>query len=89
MPCSKIVNVFSIASAYLLPRASTFSFASLAWFTATSQSTLRFTVGFYFDRRAVAVYSLAVDDQTGNSQTFSIQSRNNAHRFVGVVIDNA
>jgi hypothetical protein len=40
IPCSKIVNFFSIASAYLAPRASTFNFASLAWFTATSQSTL-------------------------------------------------
>jgi hypothetical protein len=30
MPCSKTVKVFSIASAYLLPRASTLSFASLA-----------------------------------------------------------
>src|SRR5687768_17336000 len=40
MPCSKMVNVFSIASAYLLPRASTFNLASLAWLTAISQSTL-------------------------------------------------
>ena len=86
MPCSKIVKVFSIASAYCAPRASTFSFASLAWFTATRQSTRVSLLAF--TSTGAGVHRLAVDDQTGNSQTFGLQRGRNTHRLIGVVVNN-
>ena len=65
MPCSKTVKLFSIASAYLLPRASTFSFASLAIYSNKPINS-GFAVGLYLHRRSRAIHWFAINEQTNN-----------------------